>query len=368
MINSDGYASDTWNRIYMVINSANVIANLDLNKITGDTNLKNHYLGEALVVRALAHFDLLKLYGQQHVTGKGYMSALGIPYIKNLEYGVAITPKRNTVQEVYDFAIADLDKAISLMSSKNDTNNHYLSLNAAYAIKARIALYFKQYTVARDAAKHVIDSGVYKIAGSSDFASTFTTDATSNQIFSIDYNTADYVGNNSLGAIYWGPSYGDIVMLNDLYSKYETADVRKSLLKDQSAGETYRNRKFATVNGIEDIPVIRYEEVILTYAEAALKTGDTSNALTYLNMIPSNRGGSPYTSATLDNILLERRKEFAGEGFRFYDLARTDQSLPLVDSARQTYGSINYGSHKYAFPIPLTEITANAYMIQNEGY
>ena len=64
-----------------------------------------------------------------------------------------------------------------------------------------------------------------------DFAKTFTTDNTKNQIFSIANNDSDNTGNNSLGNIYFG-TYGDVVMLNDLYSKYETGDVRKlSFLK-----------------------------------------------------------------------------------------------------------------------------------------
>lgn len=378
MTTNDAYPTDTWYQIYQVIHSANVIANLDLETVSGDVALKNHYLGEALVIRALAHFDLLKLYGQQHVSGAGYMSALGVPYVTELPVGTPITPPRKTVQQVYDLAMADLDRAISLMSSRYDSpsNSHYLSINAAYAIKARIALYFKQYSTALTAAKKVIETNAYNIAESSAFASTFTTDSTKNQIFSIDYNSADYLGNNSLGSIYWGKSYGDIVMLNDLYSKFESTDVRANLF--QSEGSAYRNKKYAVVDGSHDVPVIRYEEVILTYAEAALQTGDPTTALTYLNKIPSNRGASAHTSATLDNILLERRKEFAGEGFRFYDLARNDLSLPLVDATKQTYGTYNkttnrydtveYGSYRYAFPIPLREMSANAYMIQNKNY
>lgn len=377
MNTSDGYATDTWVMIYRVINSANMVATLDLGKISGDEALKNHYLGEALVIRALAHFDLLKLYGQQHISGRGEMSALAIPYVNTLEYGVSITPARNTVQEVYDLAMADLDRAISLMSSSYDTDNHYLSRNAAYAIKARIALYFKQYAVALEAAKQVIDSGKYSVATSGAFAGTFNTDATPNQIFSIDYHSADGLPTNNLASIYLKGNYGDIVMLNDLYSKYEDGDVRASLFEEEAAGNTYRNLKYTSRDGVDDVPVIRYEEVILTYAEAALQTGDSATALTYLNMIPSNRGASSYTSATLDNILLERRKEFAGEGFRFYDLIRTGQDLPIVDADRQTYGydaatktknPVQYGSYNLAFPIPLSELNANANMVQNFGY
>ena len=132
----------------------------------------------------------------------------------------------------------------------------------------------------------------------------------------------------------------------------------------------------ATYTGSYDIPVIRYEEVVLIYAESRLLGyGDSTTALTYLNQIASNRGATTYTSATLDNILLERRREFAGEGFRFYDLVRTGRNLPLVDDNLQTYGQgqnkdqpVLYGSYNLAFPIPLGELRANPNMRQNYNY
>ena len=60
----------------------------------------------------------------------------------------------------------------------------------------------------------------------------------------------------------------------------------------------------------------------LIYAEAMLWGGDAATALTYLNNIPAIRGlgAGHYTAATLDNILLERQKEFYFEGLRYDDL------------------------------------------------
>jgi hypothetical protein len=45
--------------------------------------------------------------------------------------------------------------------------------------------------------------------------------------------------------------------------------------------------------------------------------------------------------------------------------------LPVVDAVKQTYddlGAIVYGSYRYAFPIPLRELNANANTIPNSGY
>ena len=181
------------------------------------------------------------------------------------------------------------------------------------------------------------------------------------------------MGINGLANIYRGASYGDIVILKDLFNKYDVGDVRGSttfLQPRTTAAVDYRNvGKYPTMGTFsDDIPVIRYEEVVLIYAEALLRNSKAGNALTELNKIPANRGAAAYSAATLDNILLERRKELAFEGFRFDDLARSKKSLPLVDNVRQTYGTVTYGAYNYAFPIPGAETGANSNVTQNSGY
>ena len=73
------------------------------------------------------------------------------------------------------------------------------------------------------------------------------------------------------------------------------------------------------------------------------------------------------------NILLERRKEFYGEGLRFYDLARTGQDMPLIDSVKQLNDDLTgtpptFGSYRYAYPISISERNANPNIQQNAGY
>ncbi|UZR96261.1 RagB/SusD family nutrient uptake outer membrane protein [Chondrinema litorale] len=112
---------------------------------------------------------------------------------------------------------------------------------------------------------------------------------------------------------------------------------------------------------------MRYEEVVLLYAESLVELGDAS-ALSVLNQIPTNRNAELYTEATKANVLLERRKELCFEGFRFNDLARTGNDIPLVDAIRQTHGGPEYGSYNYAFAIPVSELDANSNMVQNKNY
>mgnify|MGYP001107752692 CR=1 FL=1 len=71
MVVTDTYATGTWTDIYEVIASCNILIGLDPSQIEGDLAEISHFIGQAYAIRALAHFDLLKLYGQQHVTGGG---------------------------------------------------------------------------------------------------------------------------------------------------------------------------------------------------------------------------------------------------------------------------------------------------------
>src|SRR5690606_38816381 len=61
----DAYASDTWSQIYAVILNANHIITAE--NVTGDEDGINDCKGQDLVARAVGHFDLMKLYGQQHI-------------------------------------------------------------------------------------------------------------------------------------------------------------------------------------------------------------------------------------------------------------------------------------------------------------
>lgn len=373
MVAADAYPTDTWTQIYRTIATANIVINKPEASISGDPAEIKHLKGQAYIIRALAHFDLVRLFGQQHVNNGG-MAALGVPYVKVFKDPNSLLPKRNTVQEVYNFAKEDIATALQLMdSSYDDSSKHFFTTQSANAVLARMALYFDDTQTAEAAAQKVVTSNKYTIASSSQFASTFNTDSRPNVIFAISATSTDNMGINGLANIYRGASYGDVVILKDLYDRYEAGDVRGTSTFIQprtAAAADFRNvGKYPTMGTFsDDIPVIRYEEVVLIYAEALLKNSKAGNALTELNKIPANRGAAAYTSVDLDKILLERRKELAFEGFRFDDLARTKKSLPLVDNVRQTYGTVTYGAYNYAFPIPGAETGANSNVVQNSGY
>ena len=124
-----------------------------------------------------------------------------------------------------------------------------------------------------------------------------------------------------------------------------------------------------TATGTDNIPLIRYEEVVLNYAEALFELNNANPmALTNLNLITSNRGASAYAAATKDNILLERRKELMFEGFRFDDMMRTGKDVEVLGSNQNVIETLTYPNDKFVYPIDIAEMDANSNMVQNAGY
>ena len=113
-------------------------------------------------------------------------------------------------------------------------------------------------------------------------------------------------------------------------------------------------------NQYGNIHVIRLAEMYLIRAEANYRLGTSIGAapLDDINTIRNRAKASELTSVTLDDIMLERTKELAFEGFLIHDLKRTKSNI----------GSLSWNSDKLVFPIPLREMQVNKKLVQNPGY
>jgi hypothetical protein len=128
----------------------------------------------------------------------------------------------------------------------------------------------------------------------------------------------------------------------------------------------------------DEVKVIRLSEVYLIAAEAAFHTGNDDKALLYLNAVATERDPAfaGYTSAgnaLLQDILLERRKELAFEGHRYWDLARYNMNVVRIDLADNYTGvpiTIAANNFRRVLPIPQAELDANPNIRgqQNPGY
>ena len=358
---TDYYPGNTWQQIYSVIANANIVINTE---VADNESAEVQYIkGQAYAIRALAYMDLLGLYGQQYAGG-----TLGVPLVLEFSEGEPF-PERASVEAVWAQIGQDFQTAIEIMDPSLDKGTPtVLSSGAVYGLQSRYYLYVKDYAKAAAAAKKVIDSGRYSVVDTASYPSSWATDGGNNVLFELAFTQTDNLSFNSLYFMYQHTYYGDIVVTNDLYNLYGDSDVRRDLY--QVNGDTIRMLgKYPSESTTDNIKIIRYAEVVLNYAEALVQLGSPEEALPYLNMIPANRGSDLYSEATLDNVLLERRKELAMEGLRFFDLMRYERAIPYVD-ARQTFdeAGIPYGSSALAFPIPQVEISANANVEQNQGY
>jgi len=358
-----------WDNAYYVIANANVIIGIDVEELEGDVDRAKHIQGQAYALRALAHFDLVKQYGQQHAGG-----TLGVPYVKEFK-GDNLYPARNTVAEVLNFIMEDLNKAFNLMDEAYDESTEFFTKYAVKALESNVAVYFEMWPEAIAACEAVINTTDYSIIPAADYVNHWTQDMSANSVFELAFNSTDNRGNTGLAYIYrttGGGSYGDVQVIDDVVNLYETGDVRADILGYE--GVMLRNiGKYPNNQGYDNVIVVRYEEVILNYAEALWREGQTSglglgSALEVLNLIPSNRGASLYTTINENNILLERRKEFIFEGKRFEELTRMGRDIEKLYLQQNFAATIPYGDYRLAWPVPQAEIDANSNMMQNEGY
>jgi hypothetical protein len=339
-----------WSGAYSVIAMCNIVIQADHANLEGDQNAISHTVGQAYALRALVHFDLLRDYGQHFISGQGGSSSLGVPYVKTYRDPANLTPSRDTVQSNVDNIVADFNQGISMMNSTSD-NAQYMNKGAAYALLARAALYYGSvnsayYAAAASASKWVLDNWSKAAVGPSGYMASWYTDNAVNQLFSIAASGTDNAGINGVANIYRGPTYGDLRIVegdgaDDVHDVYEADDIRYTSqgLIGMEGGYLSMLGKWPSMDFSDDNIVIRVEEMHLIYAEASLRAGDTATAKTYLNNVQAIRGAS-LTEATLDNIILERRREFFGEGHRFYDIARLGMDIPLVDAIKQTHDDL----------------------------
>ena len=138
----------------------------------------------------------------------------------------------------------------------------------------------------------------------------------------------------------------------------------------------------------KNIPVLRYADVLLCYAECLNELGQTSQAETYVNQVRTRAfGGTLPTEARWNGLSQtdfreqmqdERIRELFGENWRRYDLIRTGQFLPRLKKynkwAAQSVAAGTFKDYLQLWPIPLTELNQNTDMRidgkfdQNEGY
>ena len=379
--------NDAWNLMssgYIITNRANLI--LEYISNVDDVQFSNNIIGEAKTARALALFDLLRIYSKIPTQSSNAIESLGMPII--VEIDPTIQKLRPTVKESYDFIISELEEAKDLINEDNGTGR--FNKNAVNALLSRVYLYNGDYQLSIESANRVSST----VAKRSNFPQVWVDGSEDGVIMKIDQDRIlDGIG---LGTEWSQSVDGNVipeyVMEFDLYNQYLATDIRKTsytkFLPD-SDGNLYNaiTKIFGEAgqnNGVVDVKIIRASEVFLNKAEAYAMLGQNGLALTALDAVRSNRysnfsSGNETGAQLIEVIKLERRLELFAEGHRLFDLKRWNEGVTrsLINGdfydgtgspVSVEYSSLPAGSYIYQFPIPQEEINVFPEFQQNPGY
>jgi tetratricopeptide (TPR) repeat protein len=384
-------AADRWNSFYQGIRNANiVIEKAPLSEQLSEDERK-HFLAEARFLRALTYFDVVRNWG-------------GIPLRTEQNIENKDVPK-SSPEEVYALILADLAEAEMnppLTAAEPGRPTQW----AAKTLLADVYLQLGDYEMAKSKSQEVIDAAAFQlvtIASADDirqkiFGAALIT--STEEIFAFKFARQTGQGNGlpwilnhpSTGLYNFGGAYahyGDAT--NPFHREWPDEDLRKGLwqIVDFGLGDsTIVNGKFSETQAVDntgagnDIPVYRYPELLLIYAEASARVdGVTEANIEALNQVhrraygldPSTPSEVDFMMANLtaesflDIVLQEKAYETQFEGKRWLDLKRTGRAQEFVMKNK----GITISEKHYLWPIPLDELNFNDAMNpsdQNPGY
>jgi hypothetical protein len=372
VVTGHDYETALWTSVYAGINQLNRLINAEYDAPSGVAAELTQIKGEAHALRALAYFDLVKMYAQ-HYTFTAGASHPGVPII--LVSDVTLLPSRNTVAEVFTQIISDFNTGISMMSMTRN-GPFFMTKEAAQALLSRAYLYMEDYSNAVSMADAVINSGKFSLLSGSAYVNQFASGGSSEAIFELVNNDTDNPGSDSLGGMYRASGYGDYLPAKDLLDLIDPADIRWQMYKTDpnltGIYASHRVNKWPTVTNVDNVPVIRLSEVYLNRAEAKAKLAQNAGAQADLNLI-RQRGlaTAPAVTATgqalIDQILIERRIELGYEGHSIHDLMRNKRDI-VRDDVTGDVAFMGYPCDFCILPIPQPETDTNPNMTQNAGY
>ncbi|MDN3691893.1 RagB/SusD family nutrient uptake outer membrane protein [Chryseobacterium tructae] len=281
----------------------------------------------------------------------------GVAYVKEPVYVAfdLITPKRDSRDDVYKFIIGDLRKAIEFFKKNNNESTTFLNLSASQVLLAKVYMEMGEF----DLAKGILE----KINGYSlapNYETLFTANSTTEDIFKINFTATD--GGNQ--AFFFYPAAvggrGEVSLRPQFISVFAPNDKRKMFAVAQ--GRNYFKKYSNPGSGADNVQIVRYADVLLSLAECRLKT--TGDAVTPLNMVRDRAGLTPLTAVTLDDVLLERRKELYGEADRWFSVKRFGKAKEVIEGKGRPY----FANRLDLWPIPAWQLINNPNITQNPGY
>jgi hypothetical protein len=418
-----------WTGAYLSLNRINIVLEALPGIADATPAQKLAFEGELKFLRALFHFDLVRTYAYIPGAVVASQDKGGVPLlltaINSAEAALSANTPRAPIAAVYAAIYADLDVAVANLS--NLTNSSFANKQAAQALYSRVALYNKDYPKVISISNDLITARGSALLNPTNYFAGFTGLKNPESLFEVTYileseglgvntslqtlfttlktrlgaprrdSTDNYPGRRDTDRkIPTGGTagFGDLVpttpLLNTLGITFtgsgnttlitnRSSDVRNSMFE---VGSSLRGTPFIECTkffgkvgfvNVDNVPVFRIAEAYLNRAEAYAEAGAQQNlglALADINRIRVNRGLPvstllPVSAALINEILLQRRLEFAFEGHRFFDFKRRGMDIPKPVS-----NSTLFFDNFVILPgIPQGDVDASkGVIIQNTGY
>ena len=378
---ANGQVEANWRRAYEVINTLNnILENIDN---VSNATAKNRIQGEALAMRGILYFEMIRLWGRQYSATTLDREAIPLKLTPITEVSQISTPELATIEDIYTQAEWDLIDATSLLKDlgKNGTN---LSYYTCQGYLMRLNLQKRDFVTANAYADTIITSGEFQLAADPLAAFNNTVNSTED-IFAVQQTAANNAGDRSTGTglpnFVSSLSESGLGVMRILESsltlairkngpQYSAADLRGTVDNAADATTTSANINSAFYTNVLNtstlssskymsadrvIPIIRLAEIHLSRAEAIYEQDINvvdPEALSDLNIV-RNRAGLPSLLETdffnsfafYDSLVLERKRELIYEGVLFHDLKRWEAKI----------GNTVATSSKFVLPIPQAE-------------
>lgn len=343
-----------WRQYYHVLFIANYVLENRSHITRGTTDEINQLVGEAYMLRAYMHFLLANLYAEPY-THSQPSTTKAIPLKLNTDTETTLT--RNTLEEVYNAIIADLNEAEQHLNvTEWSTGLTYrFSKIAVDAFRSRLFLYMGRWQDAYDASQRVL-SQKNQLSDLKSSASVLPNSYKSpenlvsiEQVMTAQYNRAMRISNT-------------------LLNSYKSGDLRKSKFYRAQTASIYTLLK----GGSNEFRCsFRTGEIYLNATESAfrLEGKEEEGKALLLKLLENRLSANAFTqkstqisemtkSELLKETLLQRELELAYEGHRWFDLRRLSQPMIEKQFGTETY-TLNENDVRYTLKIPAEVITAN---------
>lgn len=395
------YVDYWWQSCYYGIEACNLFFNA-VAKLPQTSNIQQ-MLGEAHFLRAWYYFHLVRIFGDVPLK----LTPTEVPNDGLLT--------RTPVKEIYDKVILPDLEAASQAPITYLPSSGRISMEAINALYAQVLLTMAgyplnetdKYKLAAEKAEKVVDSpnlSLFQSDNTMNWFEKFRRKDFDNQgeyIFMANYGdspapqqsyTSFFLSATAIKLTGW-VTYGSAMPTQDLIDSYEDGDLRA-----QEKGFFFTSYESYDGTGIinfeptlykffeptlvgnggacgKSIPLIRYAEMLLTYAEASARAGSiTDKAIDAVNQIRERAGLEPLSAAVVGNkeafidaVMTERVHELCFENVTFFDMVRTQKAYNTkakawenLDGFVEPSGAVFKTSEHCTFPIPLREIQINS--------